>query len=84
MKAHADDINFEVAETKEKEIRHDVMAHVFAYGQQCPLAEPIIHLGATSQFVVCNTDLMVQREAMQLIRAALLRAIANLAAFARK
>lgn len=84
MKAHADDINFEVAEAKEKEIRHDVMAHVFAYGQQCPLAEPIIHLGATSQFVVCNTDLMVQREAMQLIRAALLRAIANLAAFARK
>ena len=52
MKAHADDINFEVAEAKEKEIRHDVMAHVFAYGQQCPLAEPIIHLGATSQFAV--------------------------------
>ena len=59
LKAHANDINFEVAEAKEKEIRHDVMAHVFAYGQQCPLAEPIIHLGATSQFVVCNTDLIV-------------------------
>ncbi|NLZ17774.1 MAG: adenylosuccinate lyase [Desulfobulbaceae bacterium] len=84
LKAHAEDINFEVAEEKEKEIRHDVMAHVFAYGQQCPLAEPIIHLGATSQFVVCNTDLVVQKEALKLIQAALLRTIANLARFARK
>ncbi len=84
MKQHAEDINFEVAEAKEKEIRHDVMAHVFAYGQQCPLAEPIIHLGATSQFVVCNTDLMVQKEALLLIEKALLRTIANLARFARK
>ncbi len=84
LKAHAEDINFEVAEEKEKEMRHDVMAHVFAYGQQCPLAEPIIHLGATSQFVVCNTDLVVQKEALKLIQAALLRTIANLARFARK
>ncbi len=84
LKAHAGDVNFEVAEAKEKEIRHDVMAHVFAYGQQCPLAEPIIHLGATSQFVVCNTDLIVQREGLKLIQAALLRTIANLAKFARK
>lgn len=84
LKEHADDINFDVAEAKEREIRHDVMAHVFAYGQQCPLAEPIIHLGATSQFVVCNTDLMIQREAMKLIRAALVRTLANLARFARK
>ncbi len=84
LKQYADDIDFEVAEAKEKEIRHDVMAHVFAYGQQCPLAEPIIHLGATSQFVVCNTDLMVQKEALLLIEKALLRTIANLARFARK
>ena len=84
LKEHAEDVNFEVAEAKEKEIRHDVMAHVFAYGKQCPLAEPIIHLGATSQFVVCNTDLMAQREALKLVEAALLRVIANLARFARK
>lgn len=84
MKQHVDDIDFELVEAKEKEIRHDVMAHVFAYGQQCPLAEPIIHLGATSQFVVCNTDLMVQKEALNLIEKALLRSIANLARFARK
>lgn len=84
LKTHADDVNYEVAESKEKEIRHDVMAHVFAYGQQCPLAEPIIHLGATSQFVVCNTDLIVQREGLKLIQAALLRTIANLSRFARQ
>ena len=84
LKAHANDINFEVAEAKEKEIRHDVMAHVFAYGQQCPLAEPIIHLGATSQFVVCNTDLIVQKQGLKLIQAALLRTIMNLSRFARK
>ncbi|MGI6637605.1 MAG: adenylosuccinate lyase [Desulfobulbus sp.] len=84
LKQHAEDIDFELAEAKEKEIRHDVMAHVFAYGQQCPLAEPIIHLGATSQFVVCNTDLMVQKEALKLIQAALLRTIANLSRFARQ
>ncbi len=84
LKAHAEDINFEVAEAKEKEIRHDVMAHVFAYGQQCPLAEPIIHLGATSQFVVCNTDLIIQKKALELIQAALLRTIANLSRFARQ
>ena len=60
MKVHADDIDFDLAAAKEKEIRHDVMAHVYVYGRQCPLAEPIIHLGATSQFVVCNTDLLAQ------------------------
>ena len=59
LKKYATDINFEVAAQKEKEIRHDVMAHVYAYGRQCPLAEPIIHLGATSQFVGCNTDLLI-------------------------
>ena len=81
LKANVDNINFDVAVAKEKEIRHDVMAHVFAYGQQCPLAEPIIHLGATSQFVVCNTDLMVQKLALGLIKKSLLRVIQNLAAF---
>ncbi|WP_028584510.1 adenylosuccinate lyase [Desulfogranum mediterraneum] len=81
LNSHAADINFEVAVAKEKEIRHDVMAHVFAYGQQCPLAEPIIHLGATSQFVVCNTDLTVQKQALKLVKKSLLKVIQNLAAF---
>ncbi|MEN8139793.1 MAG: adenylosuccinate lyase [Thermodesulfobacteriota bacterium] len=83
LKAHETDINFEVAQAKEKEIRHDVMAHVYAYGQQCPAAEPIIHLGATSQFVGCNTDLIVQRDALAFIKKALLNVIANLANFCR-
>ncbi|MBI5558808.1 MAG: adenylosuccinate lyase [Deltaproteobacteria bacterium] len=77
-------INFDVAAQKEKEIRHDVMAHVYAYGKQCPVAEPIIHLGATSQFVGCNTDLILQRKALALIKKALVNVIANLVAFCRK
>jgi len=81
LKANVDNINFEVAAEKEREIRHDVMAHVYAYGQQCPLAEPIIHLGATSQFVVCNTDLLIQKRALLIIKKALLKVIANLADF---
>ncbi len=84
LRAFKDDINFEVAQAKEKEIRHDVMAHVYAYGQQCPTAEPIIHLGATSQFVGCNTDLMVQRDALKLIKKLLVNVIANLAGFCRQ
>ncbi|MDP2104654.1 MAG: adenylosuccinate lyase, partial [Desulfobulbaceae bacterium] len=68
LKRHALDIDFDLAARKEKEIRHDVMAHVFAYGQKCPLAEPIIHLGATSQFVGCNADLLIQKEALQLVK----------------
>ena len=84
LKAHATDINFEVATAKEKEIRHDVMAHVFAYGQQCPTAEPIIHLGATSQFVGCNTDLLLQKQALALIKQGLINVIANLARFCRE
>lgn len=84
LKANADNINFDVAVAKEKEIRHDVMAHVFAYGQQCPQAEPIIHLGATSQFVVCNTDLLVQKRALALIKQSLLRVIQNLAVFSKQ
>ncbi|PIE59264.1 MAG: adenylosuccinate lyase [Desulfobulbus propionicus] len=81
LKSHAEDIDFEVAAAREKEIRHDVMAHVYAYGQQCPLAEPVIHLGATSQFVVCNTDLLVQKKALQLVKQSLLKVISNLASF---
>ena len=84
LKAHVDDIDYELARAKEREIRHDVMAHVFAYGQQCPLAEPIIHLGATSQFVVCNTDLLIQKRALALVKRALVKVIANLADFAEK
>ncbi|MGI6655446.1 MAG: adenylosuccinate lyase [Desulfobulbus sp.] len=84
LKAHAEDIDYDLAAAKEREIRHDVMAHVFVYGQQCPLAEPIIHLGATSQFVVCNTDLVIQRRALQLVKKALVQVIAQLAAFCER
>jgi adenylosuccinate lyase len=83
LKANIDTIDFDLAAAKEREIRHDVMAHVFAYGQCCPLAEPIIHLGATSQFVVCNTDLLVQKQALQLVKKALVQVVANLAEFCR-
>jgi adenylosuccinate lyase len=84
LKAHKTDIDFEVAAAKEKEIRHDVMAHVYAYGLKCPTAEPIIHLGATSQFVGCNTDLMMQREALALVKKGLINVIANLSRFCLK
>ncbi len=84
LKSFADDINFDVAAAKEKEIRHDVMAHVFAYGQQCPTAEPIIHLGATSQFVGCNADLMMQRDALALMKKSLVNVIANLSRFSKE
>ncbi len=84
MKAHADDINFEVAEKKERELRHDVMAHVHAFGEQCKSAAGVIHLGATSQFVGCNTDLILHREALELVRGDLLRGISNLAGFVEK
>ncbi len=81
MRANIDNIDFAVAAAKEKEIRHDVMAHVYEFGLQCPKAAGIIHLGATSQFVVCNTDLLIQRQALALVRNALLHAINNLATF---
>ncbi len=81
LKRHIDEIDYGLAAAKEKEIRHDVMAHVFAYGQKCPGAEPIIHLGATSQFVVCNTDLIVQKEALKLVKKALVNVIYNLSEF---
>ncbi len=84
LKAHVKDIDFDLAAQKEKEIRHDVMAHVYTYGRQCPKAEAIIHLGATSQFVVCHTDLVIQKKALQLVKKSLVNVIANLATFCRK
>lgn len=83
LNTHIEDIDFEVAAAKEKEIRHDVMAHVYAYGLQCPKAESIIHLGATSQFVVCNTDLIIQKKALVLVKKSLINVIANLGGFCR-
>lgn len=84
MKENQDIIDYELASEKEKEIRHDVMAHVFEFGKRCPKAEGIIHLGATSQFVVCNTDLIIQRKALQLLRQGVLQVIQNLANFSLK
>jgi adenylosuccinate lyase len=84
LQEHADDIDFDMAAGKEKEIRHDVMAHVFTYGRKCPKAEGIIHLGATSQYVVCNTDLILQKKGLELIKNGLVNVIANLADFANK
>jgi adenylosuccinate lyase len=84
LKENADDIDFELAAQKEKEIRHDVMAHVFIYGRKCPKAEPIIHLGATSQYVVCNTDLILQKKALGIIKKGVINAIGNLANFSNK
>jgi len=81
LKANVENIDYDLASRKEKEIRHDVMAHVFEFGSKCPKAAGIIHLGATSQFVVCNTDLLVQKQAMELVRSALLQVIQNLARF---
>lgn len=84
MKKHRDDINYDVAEAREKEVRHDVMSHVYAYGVQCPKAKPIIHLGATSCYVGDNTDIIIMAEGMKLIRRKLINVIAHLADFAEK
>lgn len=84
LKAHTGDIDYEVADRREREIRHDVMAHIYAYGLACPGAKPIIHLGATSCYVGDNTDIIIQREALLLIRKKLLAAITSLADFAEK
>ena len=84
LEAHADDVNFDVAEKREKEVRHDVMSHVYAYGVQCPKAQPIIHLGATSCYVGDNTDVIILREAMELVRGKLCGVLANLKDFALK
>ncbi len=82
LKAHAEDINYDVAEAREKQVRHDVMSHVYAYGQQCPEAAGIIHLGATSCYVGDNTDIIVMTEAMKLVRKKLLNVINELSKFA--
>jgi len=84
LEAHVDDINYDVAEKREKEVRHDVMAHIYAYGKLCPKAAGIIHYGATSCYVDDNTDVIVMREALRLVREKLVRVIWNLAAFADK
>ena len=82
LKAHAEDINYDVAIAREKECRHDVMSHVYAYGVQCPTAKAIIHLGATSCYVGDNTDIIVMKQALTLVRSKLLGVIALLADFA--
>ena len=84
MEAHKDDIDYAVAEAREKEVRHDVMAHVYAFGKQCPKAEPIIHLGATSCYVGDNTDVIILREASQLLLRKAAQVLRNLAAFAEQ
>jgi len=82
LKAHAEDINYDVAKAREKEVRHDVMSHVYAYGVQCPLAKGIIHLGATSCYVGDNTDIIIMTEALRLVRGKLINVLAELAKFA--
>ena len=84
LKEHQDDINYDVAKAREKEVRHDVMSHVYAYGVQCPKAKGIIHLGATSCYVGDNTDIILMAEALQLVRKKLVNVIAELANFADK
>ena len=84
LKAHAEDINYEVAKEREAIVRHDVMSHVYAYGVQCPKAKGIIHLGATSCYVGDNTDLIIMTEALKLVRKKLICVIAQLAKFADK
>ncbi len=84
LKAHADDINYEVAEQREKLVRHDVMSHVYAYGQQCPKAAGIIHLGATSCYVGDNTDVIIMTEALKIVEKKLVSTIRLLSQFADK
>ncbi|MGN0244095.1 MAG: adenylosuccinate lyase [Lachnospiraceae bacterium] len=84
LKAHQDDINYDVAKEREKLVRHDVMSHVYAYGVQCPKAKGIIHLGATSCYVGDNTDVVVMTEALRLVRKKLLNVIHQLSVFAMK
>ena len=84
LEAHKDDINYEEATAREKLVRHDVMSHVYAYGLQCPKAKGIIHLGATSCYVGDNTDVIIMREGLQLVRKKLIGVLANLADFAEQ
>ena len=84
LEAFKDDINYEVAEAREKVVRHDVMSHVYAYGKQCPKAEPIIHLGATSCYVGDNTDVIILREASEIVLRKAAQVVKNLSEFAEK
>ncbi len=84
LKANVDNINYDVARAREKEVRHDVMSHVYAYGQQCPKAAGIIHLGATSCYVGDNTDIIIMRDALNLVRSKLINVINELSSFADK
>ena len=84
LTAHAEDVNYEVAEERERLVRHDVMSHVYAYGQQCPAAAGIIHLGATSCYVGDNTDVLILRDAARIVLRKAAQVLRNLAAFARQ
>ncbi len=84
LEAHAEDVNYDVAEAREKQVRHDVMSHVYAYGQQCPDAEAIIHLGATSCYVGDNTDILILRDASRLVLRKCAQVLRNLSAFAEQ
>ena len=84
LEAHKDDVNYEEAAAREKLVRHDVMSHVYAYGLQCPKAKGIIHLGATSCYVGDNTDIIIMRQGLELVRGKLIGVLANLAKFARE
>lgn len=84
LKDHAEDINYDVAKAREREVRHDVMSHVYAYGVQCPKAKGIIHLGATSCYVGDNTDIIVMTEALKLVKKKLVNVMKELADFAEK
>src|SRR5688500_622850 len=84
LRAHVDDIDFDAAQAYEKKLRHDVMAHVHAYGDVCPTARPIIHLGATSCYVTDNTDLLLMREGLTMVAASLAAVIDALGSFAQQ
>src|SRR5579859_258987 len=84
LKAHANDINYDDAERREREIRHDVMSHIYAYGLQAPSAKAIIHLGATSAYVTDNTDILQMAEALVIIKRRIVNLLAKLRDFARK
>ena len=84
LESHAEDVNYDVAEAREKLVRHDVMSHVYAYGRQCPDAEAIIHLGATSCYVGDNTDILILRDASRLVLRKCAQVLRNLSAFAKR
>ena len=84
LSAHITDIDYDLAAQREKEVRHDVMAHVYAYGKAAPSAAGIIHLGATSCYVTDNADLIIYRDGLRYLRTELLKVIANLSDFAEK